>query len=130
MELNLSIPGRPISKKNHQQIVYVNNKPIIIQSKYWAAYEKFCIGGKRKPGWLMQWGNVQFKEPVTLTCRYWLPDRRSRPDLGNLLAGTCDLLEKAGILANDRLVAHFGDSCIIGIDKNNPRVEIEIKENA
>lgn len=126
--LKLTIPGRPISKKNHQQIVYVNGKPVIIQSKYWAQYERFCCGTKRKPGWLAQWGNIQFDKPVTLTCHYWLPDRRSRPDLGNLLAGTCDLLEAAGILKNDRLVVKFGDSCIMGIDANNPRVDITIEE--
>lgn len=43
-----------------------------------------------------------------------------------LLQATSDILEKAGILENDRLIADYDGSRIVGLDKQNPRAEIEI----
>jgi Holliday junction resolvase RusA-like endonuclease len=55
-----------------------------------------------------------------------MPDRR-RPDLLGLLQATADILEKAQIIDNDRNVVSFDGSRIMGVDKRNPRVEIEIE---
>lgn len=57
-----------------------------------------------------------------------MPDRRSRPDLINLEEATADILERAGIIINDRNIVSWDGSRIVGIDKQNPRVEIEIME--
>jgi Holliday junction resolvase RusA-like endonuclease len=122
--LKITIPGQPRPKKNNQ--VMVKGRNLLLQSKPWREYEKFCIGTKRKPGWLMQWGNVCYREPVQMTCLYWRQDRRPT-DLLNLLAGTSDLLEKAGIISNDRLVVSVDGSRIMGVDRAAPRVEIEIR---
>lgn len=62
---------------------------------------------------------------ISLCARYWLPDRR-RPDLLNLLQATADILEEAGVIANDRDIISLNGSCIAGIDKQNPRVEITL----
>jgi Holliday junction resolvase RusA-like endonuclease len=59
---------------------------------------------------------------------YWLPDKRWWPDLIGLLQATSDILEKSGILENDRLIDDYDGSRIMGLDKQNPRVEIEISE--
>lgn len=77
---------------------------------------------------LLQWGNIQFTGQVQVEAYYWMPDRRSRPDLLGLEQATADILEKAGIISNDRNIARWGDSCIMGVDKTNPRAEIEITE--
>ena len=105
----------------------VAGRNLILPSKAFREYEKFCIGTKRKPGWLMQWGNVCYDVPVQMTCLYWMKDRR-KADLLNLLAATSDILEKAGIIENDVLVESVDGSRIVGIDKGNPRVEITIAE--
>jgi hypothetical protein len=42
------------------------------------------------------------------------------------IRATADILESCGILADDGLIAHFGDSHICGLDKHRPRVEITI----
>ena len=63
-----------------------------------------------------------------MKCLYWMPDRRSSPDLLGLLQATADILEKAQIIDNDRNVVSFDGSEIVGIDRENPRVEIEIEE--
>lgn len=57
-----------------------------------------------------------------------MPNRRSWPDLMGLLQATCDILESAGIIKNDRNVVSLDGSRIMGVDKKNPRAEIEIKE--
>jgi Holliday junction resolvase RusA-like endonuclease len=57
-----------------------------------------------------------------------MPDRRSEPDLIGLIQATQDILEKAKVITNDKYVTSLDGSRIAGYDKENPRVEIEIKE--
>jgi Holliday junction resolvase RusA-like endonuclease len=124
--LKIEIPGTPRTKKNSQ--IMVKGRNLILPSKAFSEYQKFCIGTKTKPGWLMQWGNICYTVPVQVTCFYWFPDNRSKPDLVGLLQATSDILEKAGILENDRLIASYDGSRIMGIDKEHPRAEITITE--
>ncbi len=128
--LSIVIPGRPITKKNHQQIV-VNPKtgrPFLVQSPKWKEYERFCIGGKRRPGWLMQWGNMQIDQPIHVEAHYFLPNRRGWPDLQGLIQGTADLLEKSGIISNDKLIRSWDFSRLHEtINEANPRVEIIVR---
>lgn len=130
--LKLTLPGRPIAKKNNPQVYCPPNCPgwrrgqgkqpkkIVRPSKEYLEYEGQMLKH------LMQYMNIQFTEPVDVIVYYWMPDRRSRPDLAGLLQATADILEKAEILKNDQLIRKWGDSCIIGIDKGNPRAEVEI----
>jgi Holliday junction resolvase RusA-like endonuclease len=53
-----------------------------------------------------------------------MPDRRSWPDLFGLLQSTADILQKAKIIENDRDIVRLDGSEIVGVDKENPRVEI------
>jgi Holliday junction resolvase RusA-like endonuclease len=57
-----------------------------------------------------------------------MPNRRSWPDLLGLLQATCDILQKAQIIINDRYIKDFDGSRIMGIDPMNPRAEIRIME--
>jgi Holliday junction resolvase RusA-like endonuclease len=57
-----------------------------------------------------------------------MPNRSGWPDLIGVLQATCDILEKAGVIFNDRDITTFDGSRIVGVDKQNPRVEIEIIE--
>jgi Holliday junction resolvase RusA-like endonuclease len=111
------IPGRPITKKNHQQI---SKHGGIIQSEAYQIYETASL-------WELKKYRVRYTGKVSLCARYWMPDRRSWPDLIGLLQATSDILQKAGIIKNDKLVVSYDGSRIVGIDKQNPRVEIEIK---
>lgn len=122
--LTISIPGRPVPKKNNS--IMVKGRNLILPSKAYAEYHKFCIGNKRHPGWLAQWGNIQYTEPVQMTCLYWYADFRWWGDLINLLEATADILQDADILKDDKLVRSVDGSRIMGIDKENPRTEIAI----
>jgi len=44
-----------------------------------------------------------FTEPVSVEVYFFLPDRRKR-DIDNMLKTLWDILEKAGVLANDNLI--------------------------
>lgn len=120
--LKLIIPGRPATKKNNGRIVMRGKYPRLLPSKAFEKYEKVALRYIRAamPG--------QFRIPVTMQCRYWMPDRRGWPDLVGLLQATSDILEVAGVLENDRLIVDYDGSRIVGIDKDNPRTEIIIKE--
>lgn len=63
---------------------------------------------------------------MNIRCLYYMPDRRW-VDLVNLLEATCDILVKAGVLADDRssiVVGHDGSRVLL--DRQRPRAEIEI----
>ncbi len=115
------LPGRPITKKNSQRIIFnkVTGRRMVIQSKKYLEYEKECL-------WQLKQYRDKHIGPVQVTARYWMPDRRSWPDLMGLLQATCDILERAGIIENDKNVVRLDGSEIVGVDRENPRVEVEV----
>ena len=59
---------------------------------------------------------------------YYMPNRR-RVDLVNLMEATCDILVKAGVLADDCAAVVAGpDGSRVLLDRKRPRVEITITE--
>ena len=116
---HIIIPGPPTTKKNSQVARCINGRWVIIQSKVYRAYEKAALGS------LGQYRGRRFSGPVEVTVHYWLKDNR-RPDLNNLMAATADILEKAGIIRNDRDIISWDGSRIMG-SSPNPRAEITIR---
>lgn len=119
--MKLTIPGQPITKKNSQQILVNkrNGRPMIFPSKQFKAYEKVALaalGGPRHA--------PLFTGDIAVRVSYYLQDNR-RPDLLNLLQATADILEAAGVIANDRDIISFDGSRIMG-KSPEPRAEIEI----
>lgn len=117
----ITLKGRPITKKNHQRIVGGARK-FIIQSKVYLDFQDSCLWQIKE-----QYQGEMIKDKVHLRVYYYMPDRRSRPDLVNLLQATCDILEKARVIENDRNIISFDGSRIKEIDKLNPRTEIYLK---
>lgn len=122
--ISFTIPGRPITKKNSQQIALnrQTGKPFIRQSGRYTAYETasgyFIPVSKRKA----------IDYPVNVRCVYYMPDKR-RVDLVNLLEATDDILVKYGVLKDDNCnIVVSQDGSQVRYDKENPRVEIEIKK--
>jgi Holliday junction resolvase RusA-like endonuclease len=74
---------------------------------------------------LMEYQGERFSGPVEVTVYYWLKDNR-RPDLNNLMAATADILEKAGVIRNDRDIVSWDGSRIMGTSPN-PRAEVNIR---
>ena len=118
--LAITITGRPVPKKNNP--VMVKGRNLILSSKAFRAYEKDALKQ------LLSYGNVYFDCPVRIDAYYWLPDKRWWPDLCGLFQSTADILEKSGLLINDKQIVSWGTSRICGLSKENPRAEITISE--
>lgn len=117
----LVITGRPTTKKNSPRVVRFGRFTKVLPSKKYCEYEEAALVELRKQRPTYYDGTVQ------VTCRYWMPDKRSSPDLVGLLQATSDILETAGILKNDKYIVSYDGSRIMGCDKKKPRVEIDIE---
>lgn len=116
--MDIIIFGAPRTKKNSQQIT----RHGLIQS---AAYRKY-----ERDSMLQIFASMrrQIDTPVNVQCLYYMPTL-GKVDLCNLLAATCDILVKSGVLADDnsRIVAGHDGSRVL-YDKDNPRAEIYIRQ--
>lgn len=119
--IDIVFKGRPITKKNHGQIVKRGNKLGYIQSEAYRSYEEACL-------WQLAGKKLHISGIVVVECKYYLPNKRSWPDLIGLLQATSDILAKAKVIDDDKWICSYGDSCIAGIDKENPRAEIRIMD--
>lgn len=126
--LKIIIPGRPCPKKNNPRVFCPRNcrggrRPIFMQSETYCDYEKLALKH------LLQYGNLEpFTGLINVQAHYYLPNQRWWPDLAGLIQATGDILQKAGIITNDRNIKRFDGSEIIGVDKDAPRTEITITE--
>lgn len=117
-----TLKGAPRTKKNHQQILKNRSgRPFVAPSKEFLVYQEQCL-------WQIRTPRRAISEAVNVKAVYYMPNRR-RVDLVNLLEATCDILVKAGVLADDCaavVAAHDGSRVLL--DRKKPRVEIEITE--
>lgn len=119
--IDITLKGRPATKKNSGRIISRNGKPIIIPSEAYKDYEDACL-------WQLAGKKLHASGIIVVECKYYLPNKRSWPDLIGLLQATSDILTKARVIDDDKWICSYGDSCIAGIDKENPRAEIRIMD--
>ena len=118
-----TIKGNPATKKNSQRIVInrATGRPFIKPSDRFEQWQTdsawFLRPVPRKP----------IDVPVEITCIFFR-ESHVRCDLTNLLEAVDDLLVHEHIIQDDdfrHIVSHDGSR--VYVDKENPRVEIEIK---
>lgn len=119
--IDITLKGRPATKKNSGRIISRNGKPIIIPSEAYKNYEDACM-------WQLAGKKLHISGIIVVECKYYLPNKRSWPDLIGLLQATSDILTKAGVIDDDKWICSYGESCIAGIDKDNTRAEIRIMD--
>lgn len=119
--IDITLKGRPATKKNSGRIVFKNGKRIIIPSEAYKNYEDACM-------WQLAGKKLHVSGIIVVECKYYLPNKRSWPDLIGLLQATSDILTKAKVIDDDKWICSYGESCIAGIDKDNPRAEIRIMD--
>lgn len=119
--IDITLKGRPATKKNSVRIVFKNGKRIIIPSEAYENYEDACL-------WQLAGKKLHISGIIVVECKYYLPNKRSWPDLIGLLQATSDILTKAKVIDDDKWICSYGESCIAGIDKENPRAEIRIMD--
>ena len=117
--MNFKIPIVPVTKKNHQQIITIKGRPMLIQSKQYRDYEKSA-------GIYCPKMNINF--PVNVKAIFNVPTKR-RVDLTNLLEALDDVLTRSGTLVDDSaipaiIVSHDGSRVVY--DKGNGYTEVEI----
>lgn len=117
--IKIIFKGRPITKKNHGQLVKRNGKMCMIPSKAYREYEESCL-------WQIAGKKINVPGVVVVECVYYMPDKKSFPDLIGLLQATSDILTKARVIDDDKWICSYGASRIAGYDKANPRAEITI----
>lgn len=115
--MKIVIPVAPITKKNHQQIIRVKGKPVVIPSKQYRQYESDCAPFLKEQ---------HINYPVNIKALYYMPTRR-RVDLCNLHEALCDVLVKHGVVEDDNsnIIVSMDGSRVL-YDKSNPRTEIYI----
>lgn len=128
--LYYKIPGHPVSKKNSLQMAKKKqgDKEITfpVQSKAYKKYEKLA-----KPFLKQMEDPINY--PVNIKCTYWVKKNKdgsipkTKLDLTNLLAATCDILVKYQILADDNcqiVAGHDGSRVIYTVGDEYTEVEI------
>jgi len=120
--MHITLGIEPKTKKNHQQIIQVKGRPLVIPSKEYKQYEKDCAA------FIPQMPFQTFDCPVNVECVYYMRTHR-RVDLSNLINATLDILVHYGIILDDnRNIVYSVDGSRVLYDKNFPRTEIEITE--
>ena len=124
MTLNIVIKGRPITKKNNGEIVYIKGRPKILPSRRYREYARAALFQIPKDAKL----NIDY--PCNVKCVYFMPTKQ-KVDLTNLEEGTDDILTAAHVIKDDNVnIVATHDGSHVRYDKENPRVEIEIKPKA
>lgn len=119
--MKLTLYGDPRTKKNSARILSRAGRPFVAPSKAFEDYQTACLWQIRAPP-------APISARVNVRCVYYMATRR-RVDLANLIEATTDILVKASVLADDNsqiVAAHDGSR--VELDRENPRVEIEIEE--
>jgi len=116
------IEGKPATKKNHNIMAKAGGRSFMLPSKQYAAFEKMAI-----PQCRAAWGN----EPpidygVAISVKIYNDTWRIGDHCGYLQA-IGDMLEKAGVVADDKWIAWtFDGHWLGGVDNDNPRIELTI----
>lgn len=128
MKFEFVLAGQPVTKKNSLRAF----GGVVLPSKAYKAYENTCrlqLATMTLP---------RFTGQIQLTCHYWLKSRRI-PDLIGLLQATSDILQderkrqdghyitvQEWLYPDDNAIVSYDGSRICGVDRENPRVEIQI----
>lgn len=121
---SITLLGDVPSKKNAKQIVYVRGKPIIVSSSRFKLWNNTSLKAVKA---FYRGLNVKNVESIIMTI---FPSSKRKADLSNKFESVADLLVDAGIIEDDnwfivpKVVLLFG-----GVDKQNPRVCIDIINN-
>lgn len=137
-QFHIVLKGQPATKKNSATLVG-GRHPVLIPSKVFKEYETKChkiIRDMKNAG-----RTKHFTGPVHIKAVYFLQNHAHWPDLVGLMQATADLLSdeykrvmghkvlhREWVLSDDRIIKSWDGTCIAGIDKLNPRVEITIED--
>lgn len=119
--IKFTLPIKPVSKKNHGQIVMRGKYPIMLPSKQYLQFEKDSLPYFHRVK--HQVGVVNY--PVNIQCIFYM-DARRKVDLSNLLNAVDDAMVASGLILDDnRDIIAGHDGSRVYHDNINPRIELE-----
>lgn len=124
--MKLTITGPPRTKKNHGTIVRAGGRPRLIPSRAWTKWWKAAriIDAETQRDTYWGWGkNSAIDYPVNCAAVFYRD--RNQGDAVGYYQGLADLLEKRGVVVNDKYIVSW-DGSRLDIDRKNPRVEVEL----
>jgi hypothetical protein len=125
MILRLVIYGAPRTKKTSNRLVRAGDRHRVLPSKAWTGWAarariEVCPGEDCQPPPL---------DGVLLNCTALFYRDANRGDAVGYYQGLADLLEKRGVIVNDRCLVSWDGSRLL-IDRENPRVEVTLTRAA
>lgn len=121
MKFTLNV--KPRTKKNHSQLVTLKTgRQMMLPSKQYREFEKEIINEVET-----NCGNIETIDyPINLKCSFF-KEKNYRSDLTGYLQAIQDALVKAKLLLDDNSnIVASTDGSRVFLDRNNPRIEIEI----
>lgn len=137
------VHGAPRTKKTHNQLAWRRSRntgkrvPVLLPSKQWRRWVKSAVIFRLDDGGTAQLadgrrGRIDLGlAPITslVRCAALFYRDANRGDLSGYEQGLGDLLEKRGVLKNDRQIVSWDGSQLLK-DAAHPRVEIRLEEVA
>jgi Holliday junction resolvase RusA-like endonuclease len=117
------IEGNPATKKNSNRLVRAKGRFFILPS---AAHERWFRSAFKQVA--SRWYLPPLTCPVAVKALFLRADNRP-VDLVNAMQALADLLERAGVVENDRQIRAW-DGSRLGVDRQHPRIELELTEVA
>lgn len=123
------VGDRLILKKRNSQPMRRGAKMGIGKTNLWRCFEAWAIGRLRQASdrHPRSWLHWPLSVPVHLAWRYHPPDDQARPDHPGVSETVADLVQDAGLVVNDKLVAYDDLSRIEAPDPVRPRLEIWVR---
>ena len=118
--IHLTVTGAPRTKKNSMQINTRGGSPVPFPSKAWRKWLKTAVIVGDAPARL----GFPIGHPVNCRAIFYR-DRRIGDAVG-FYQGLADLLEKRGVLEDDKWIVSW-DGSRLDCDRERPRVEVELE---
>lgn len=119
----VTVFGPPRTKKTHNQFVQAGRRTVMVPSQRWREWAR---DARIAVGTISHF--THFHPPIVgpgiaLNCAALFYRDANRGDLVGYLQGLADLLEKRGVIPNDKQIAQW-DGSRLRKDALNPRVEV------
>lgn len=118
--MRLEIIGRVASKKNQRTGTVKGGKYIVFYSKAWRKFEKESL--------LQIKNNGQVKSPYDITFTFEMKGKGGNSDLDNCVTSVMDILQKSGVIDNDKNVMSFCANKVLNCKEWKTIVEVESYE--
>lgn len=121
--IRFTVCGAPRTKKTSNRLVHAGGRARVLPSKAWTKWTKTAFIGTQYSR------DVAFRVTEVAdrpyNCRAIFYRDAKRGDAVGYYQGLADLLEKRGIISNDKWLVSW-DGSRLEIDRDNPRVEVEL----